>query len=287
MKAPLAYNPSGIRPPAVAGRFYPDRPDELRRMVAEFLCRTKPQAATPKAVIAPHAGYIFSGPVAASAHAQFMPDRNVIRRIVLMGPSHHVMFDGLAASNAEFFATPLGLVPVDTDVIRELVALPRVAILDEAHTSEHSLEVQLPFLQIVLNEFKIVPLLTGSISDEAVAEIIATLWDGAETRFVISSDLSHYYNYTRAQKLDSATSRAVEHLRPEQIMPEQACGRTPLCGLLRSAQQHGLHAHTVDLRNSGDIGGPRNEVVGYGAFVFEEYGRQSQGNFEMRKPVTG
>ena len=272
MKAPAASNAANVRPPAVAGRFYPDQPDELRRTIAGLLGRIQPEvAAALKAVIAPHAGYIFSGPVAASAHARFMPDREVIKRVVLIGPSHFVSFDGLAASSAEFFATPLGLVPVDTDAVRQVSSLPQVSILDEAHAREHSLEVQLPFLQMVLNDFKIVPLVTCDASGKDVAEVIATLWDGPETRFVISSDLSHNCHYSLAQELDAATSRAIEQLRPEAIAAEQACGRIPICGLLRLALTHGLHARTVDLRNSGDTAGPRSEVVGYGAFVFEEH----------------
>lgn len=223
-----------------------------------------------KAVIAPHAGYVFSGPIAASACARFAPERFSIKRVVLIGPSHHVPFDGLAATSAEAFATPLGLVPVDTDAVRQICSLPQVSLLDEAHAREHSLEVHLPFLQIVLDDFKIVPLVTGNVTDWQVAEVIATLWDGPETRFVISSDLSHYHDYAEARELDFATSQAIEKLRPEEIGEPQACGRIPICGLLRAARQHGLRARTVDLRNSGDTAGPRSQVVGYGAFVFED-----------------
>lgn len=262
---------ANVRPPAVAGQFYPRGPVELRRMVADFLRNVKPDAAVaPKAIIAPHAGYFFSGPVAASACARFAPARDVIRRVVLIGPSHHVPFQGLAASGADAFETPLGLVPVDTDAVRLICSLPQVSLVDEAHDREHSLEVHLPFLQIVLDEFKIVPLVTGNATDLQVAEVVAALWGGPETRFVISSDLSHYRTYAEACELDLATSRAIEEFRGDDISEPQACGRIPICGLLRAARQHGLHARTVDLRNSGDIAGPRNEVVGYGAFVLEE-----------------
>ena len=260
-----------VRPPAVAGQFYPRHPDELCGLITDFLRQVKPDdAAAPKAVIAPHAGYLFSGPIAASACARFVPDRDHIQRIILIGPSHYVAFDGLAASSAEAFATPLGLVPVDTGVVRRICSLPQVSPLDEAHAREHSLEVHLPFLQVVLNNFKIVPLVVGDASDADVAEVIAALWGGPETRFVISSDLSHYHRYAEARKLDLATSRAIEQLHPEAISEPQACGRIPIRGLLRAARQHGLRARTVDLRNSGDTAGPRNQVVGYGAFVLEE-----------------
>ena len=262
---------SKVRLPAVAGQFYPRGPHELRYMVADFLRNTKPDsAAAPKAVIAPHAGYLFSGPITASACARFASARADIQRVVMIGPSHHVAVDGLAASSADAFETPLGLVPVDTDAVRRICSLPQVSLLDEAHAREHSLEVLLPFLQIALDDFKIVPLVTGSATDLQVAEVIAALWGGPETRFVISSDLSHYLEYSEARALDLATSRAIEELRPEEILESQACGQIPIRGLLHAAREHGLRARTMDLRNSGDTAGPRSEVVGYGAFVFEE-----------------
>lgn len=259
-----------IRPAAVAGRFYPAHPAELRRMVEGFL--HQPQTGTtvvaPKAIIAPHAGYIYSGPVAASAYARFSPARDLIKRVVLLGPSHYVAFRGLATAGAAACATPLGAVPVDTDAVSQVTALPQVNIRDEAHSQEHSLEVHLPFLQIVLGEFKIVPLVVGEADEAEVAQVIETLWGGDETRFVISSDLSHYYDYATARELDAATARAIEGLRPQDIGCEQACGRVPIRGLLRAARTHGLRAETVDLRNSGDTAGPRAEVVGYGAWAF-------------------
>jgi len=261
-----------VRRPAVAGKFYPDNPVELRRMIEDFLGRVKAHAGpAPKAIIAPHAGYIFSGPIAATAYARLAPARASIRRVVLLGPSHFASFEGLAASGATAFATPLGAVPVDADAVRDLcLRLPQVGVLDEAHAREHALEVQLPFLQVVLADFQIIPLLVCDASADEVAQIIEALWGGDETRFVISSDLSHFYDYTSARELDAATARAIEELRTEGVGVEQACGRTPILGLLRAAQRHGLRAHTLDLRNSGDTAGPRSEVVGYGAFAFEE-----------------
>jgi MEMO1 family protein len=265
-------HPLNIRPPAVAGRFYPNNPAELRGMIGEFLRQAKVAAGpAPKAIIAPHAGYVYSGPIAASAYARLAPSRGNIRRVVLLGPSHFASFEGLAATGAAAFATPLGDVPVDTAAVRDVCSrLPQVSVLDEAHAGEHALEVHLPFLQVVLDGFTIVPLLVCDASDEEVAEVIEALWDGDETRFVISSDLSHYHDYASARELDAATARAVEELRPRDIGVEQACGRLSICGLLRAAQRHRLHARTLDLRNSGDTAGPRSEVVGYGAFVLEE-----------------
>ena len=275
-QSPANY-PAGVRPPAVAGWFYPADPVELRRMLGGFFSQVLHDIkAAPKAIIAPHAGYLFSGTVAAMAYIRLVPARDVIKRIVLIGPAHRVSFNGLATVSAESFATPLGLVPVDTDAVREICSLPQVCILDETHAREHSIEVHLPFLQALLNDFKIVPLAVGDASDEEVAAVIDALWDGPSTRFVISSDLSHYHEYTRAKELDSFTSRAIEGLRPEDITEEHACGRVPIRGLLESARRHGLHAHTVDLRNSGDTAGSHSEVVGYGAFVFEEHGQPRQ-----------
>jgi MEMO1 family protein len=262
---------SNIRPPAVAGQFYPDNPAELRRMVEGFLREAKRnQGAASKAVIVPHAGYIFSGPVAASAYARLAVGRESIKRVVLIGPSHRVPFDGLAVTSAETWATPLGAIPVDTKSIQQIRPLRQVSVLDEAHTFEHSLEVHLPFLQIVLADFKIVPLVVGEATGAEVAEVIEKLWGGDETCFVISSDLSHYYDYATARALDAATARAIEALKPQDIGERDACGRVPICGLLEAARRHGLHAQTVDLRNSGDTAGPRSQVVGYGAWVFSE-----------------
>lgn len=262
---------SKTRPPAVAGQFYPGNPAELRRMIEGFLREVKHvDAPTPKAVIAPHAGYIYSGPIAASAYARFAPARDSIKRVVLLGPSHRVPLDGLATTSAETWATPLGAIPVDTAAIQQIRSLRQVSVLEHAHAAEHSVEVHLPFLQVVLADFKIVPLVVGNASDEEVAEVIEALWGGDETRFVISSDLSHYYDYATARELDAATAVAIEKLKPQDIGEEQACGRVPIRGLLHAAKQHGLHASTVDLRNSGDTAGSRDEVVGYGAWTFEE-----------------
>ena len=263
MKAP------SIRKPAVAGTFYPDDPIKLRKMVAEFLNQAKPSDILPKAIIAPHAGYIYSGPIAGSAYATLKPARGKIHRVVLLGPSHRIPFRGLAATGAEQFATPLGNVPIDQKAIDAIRDMPQVEVLDTAHGMEHSLEVQLPFLQEVLGKFSLVPLAVGDASREEVAEVLEKLWGGPETLLVISSDLSHYYDYRTAQKMDLATSKAIESLRPEDIDYEQACGRIPISGLLLAARKHGLRAHTIDLRNSGDTAGPRDEVVGYGAYVFE------------------
>jgi AmmeMemoRadiSam system protein B len=258
-----------IRNPAVAGLFYPDDPAELQHQLRGFLSREASVENRPKALIVPHAGYIYSGPVAASAYAQLAPIREQIQRVVLLGPAHRVGFRGLAATSAEYFSTPLGLVRIDRGAMDDILSLPQVRIFDDAHLEEHSLEVQLPFLQTVLEkDFGLIPLVVGETEADEVAEVIEKLWGGPETLLVISSDLSHYQDYETARRLDSATSAAIEQLNPEVLDYQHACGRNPVSGLLVAARHHHLQARTLDLRNSGDTAGGRDRVVGYGAYAF-------------------
>jgi len=255
------------RPPAVAGLFYPADPSELEETVRGMLDAALPAAPgrlPPKALILPHAGHVYSGPVAASGYKLIPP---TTRRVVLIGPSHRYPFRGIAAHSAHWFATPLGRIPLDREAILRIVGLPGVALLDAAHENEHSLEVHLPFLQVVLSEFSLVPLVVGEAGPDAVAGVLEALWDGPETAIVISSDLSHFHDYETARRIDRATAEAVEALAPRRIGPEQACGCYPVAGLLRLARRKGLEAETLDLRNSGDTSGDRSRVVGYGAFA--------------------
>ncbi len=257
-----------VRQPAVAGMFYPSDPGELEEAVGDYLAAAATDGPAPKAIIAPHAGYIYSGPVAASAYALLRPAKSRIRRVVLIGPAHRTPFMGLALPSADRFATPLGEVLVDRDAVAQIADLPQVSVIGDAHGREHSIEVHLPFLQAVLDDFTLLPLVVGGASAAQVAEVLDTLWGGDETLIVISSDLSHYHDYQTAQRLDSATSRAIESLRPEDIGSDHACGSVPVGGLLTVARRRGLAARTLDLRNSGDTAGPRAEVVGYGAYAF-------------------
>lgn len=256
------------RAPAVAGTFYPAPAAELRSLVRRLLDEAGAAAPAPKALIAPHAGYIYSGPVAASAFRCARTLERRARRVVLIGPSHFVRFRGLATSGAGAFATPLGEVEIDTEAEALLAALPVVVELPQAHAREHCLEVELPFLQEVLGAFRIVPLVVGEASAQEVGRALDLLWgDGDETLVVVSSDLSHYLDYAAAARLDAATSRAIEELRWESIEPEHACGAIAIAGLLWWARRRGLVATTLDLRNSGDTAGPRDAVVGYGAWI--------------------
>ncbi len=255
------------RPPAVAGMFYPaDRP-LLHETVTGLLAGAHATGAAPKALVAPHAGYVYSGAVAASAYARLGGTRGVVTRVVLLGPAHRVWFEGLALPSHQAFATPLGSVPVDTAARASLADLPQVRVLDAPHAQEHSLEVHLPFLQEALGPFAVVPLVVGEASPAQVAEVIERLWGGPETLVVVSSDLSHYHDYATARRLDAATTRAIEHLRFEDLDEGSACGRIPLSGLLLVARRHGLAVETLDVRNSGDTAGPRESVVGYGAWA--------------------
>ena len=190
--------------------------------------------------------------------------------MVLLGPCHRVPVRGLAVSGADAFATPLGNVPVDKEAAKRILDLPQVQVFDATHEQEHSLEVHLPFLQVVLKEFAIVPLVVGNASDDEVAQVIERLWGGPETLIVVSTDLSHYLDYDAARRMDTATCRAIEKLDAGGIGREQACGRIPVKGLLALAKRRRLKIATVDLRNSGDTAGTRDRVVGYGSWLLFE-----------------
>ena len=259
---------SSIRHPAVSGTFYPAGAAKLRQMVTEMLNEVEARKIPIKALIAPHAGYIYSGPVAASAYAPLAAQAESISRVVLLGPSHRVGFMGIAAPVSSTFETPLGRIDIDQQAIESILDLSWVQRSDYPHAQEHSLEVQLPFLQIVLDDFRLMPMVVGNATPKQVATVIDRLWGGPETLIVISSDLSHYLDYDSARRIDSKTTTAIEELRDEDIDFDQACGCLPVQGLLRIAKKRSLHCETLDLRNSGDTAGPRDHVVGYGAYVF-------------------
>lgn len=259
---------SGTRAAAVAGMFYTADPAQLHHEVQSMLATAEVRPSSPKALIVPHAGYIYSGPVAASAYAQLKNARDRITRVIVLGPSHRVPLSGLATSSADYFETPLGKIRLDREAINMVASLPQVREFDLTHQQEHSLEVQLPFLQEVLDDFSLVPLVVGDATAEEVGEVLEQLWGGDETLIVISSDLSHYHDYQTAQAIDHNTCNAIENLNADAIHYDQACGRNPVTGLLLAAKNHGLKATTLDLRNSGDTAGDKSRVVGYGAWSF-------------------
>lgn len=256
-----------IRPAAVAGLFYAGDPRELAQTLDTMLAAAPPAQEAPKAIIAPHAGYIYSGPIAASAYIRLRPARERITRVVLLGPAHRVSVQGLALPGCDAYATPLGTVAIDDEAASRIRDLPQVITDATAHAREHSLEVHVPFLQTVLGNFRLLPLAVGDAEPEAVAQILDTLWGGPETLIVVSSDLSHYLPYREAQAIDRGTAAAILDLSTE-ITHEQACGATPVAGLALTARRRGLRPELLDLRNSGDTAGDRNRVVGYGAFAF-------------------
>ncbi len=262
-----------IRLPAVAGAFYPGQRDRLLKDVRAMLdvAKTEPGAALAvrKAVIVPHAGYIYSGSTAALAYAHLASNRSVIRRVVLLGPVHRVAVRGLALPDVDVFATPLGEVPLDAQAIKSISHLPQVVVSAAAHAQEHSLEVQLPFLQAVLDEFKLVPLAVGDATAAEVAQVLETLWGGPETLLVISSDLSHYLPYRAAQAIDQGTVERILKLDGS-LTHNQACGATPVNGLLLAARRHHLQAQFLGLCNSGDTAGDKDRVVGYTSIAFME-----------------
>ncbi|KEI70624.1 AmmeMemoRadiSam system protein B [Endozoicomonas elysicola] len=257
-----------IRQPAVAGTFYPDSPSALDHIVKELVSDAKSRDFSPKALIVPHAGFIYSGPVAASAYRLLDSMKENIRRVVLLGPSHRVPLQGMALPACEAFSTPLSTIPLDTEVMEEIKAFSQMQILDKAHAYEHSLEVQCPFLQTCLDDFKLIPIVVGDASPLAVAEVIEHLWGGEETLIIISSDLSHYHNYEEACYRDNQTVKQIEQLSSN-LTGGQACGCYPLNGMLKVAQRRGMDVITLDVRNSGDTAGDKNRVVGYGAFVIQ------------------
>jgi AmmeMemoRadiSam system protein B len=264
---------ASVRPPAVAGQFYPRDPDELKSMVEGFLrdapAPTDTDGPVPKAVIAPHAGYVYSGPIAGSAFHRLASAAETIQRVILIGPAHFVPIRGLALPGHPRFATPLGELAIQPEGAQASLRLPQVRVIPEAHAREHSLEVELPFLQILFGNFDLLPLVAGEASGEEVADVLERLWGGPETVIVISSDLSHYLPYEAAQRADRATADEILALGGP-LQSRQACGAVPVNGLLEVARRRGLVPELLDLRNSADTAGDPSRVVGYGAFAFHE-----------------
>lgn len=257
-----------VKQPVVAGLFYPDSAAILHSTIDDFLrVADPPTDRRPLALVAPHAGYRYSGAVAASAYAALRPWAEQIRRVAVLAPSHRLPFRGIATSSADRFQTPLGDIAVDRAALATLAGLPGVGERDAAFAEEHALEVQLPFLQEVLGQFDLVPLIVGDADSDQVCAVIEALLDDA-TLIVVSSDLSHYHDYATCQQRDRATTRKIEGLQDDAIQPHDACGAYPLRGLLKTAQHRGWQVRTLDLRNSGDTSGDRSRVVGYGAYEF-------------------
>ncbi len=259
---------SNVRSPAVAGLFYPLDKQQLKHEVHDLLVNAIDANCKPKALIVPHAGYQYSGPVAASAYACLDSIRAVIQRVVLLGPAHRLAVQGLALPGVEVFDTPLGSVELDQNLVNKIAHLPQIVISREAHDLEHSLEVQLPFLQSILGKFTLLPLAVGFTSAEAVADVLAHVWGGEETLIIVSSDLSHYLPYSIAQRMDQETMQSIVQLQ-KLVEHDRACGSIAINGLIVAAQQHHLTPHVLDLRNSGDTAGSHERVVGYAAIAFD------------------
>ena len=259
-----------VRDEAVAGMFYPESADVLERVVRGMFERCAGgEVNQPKALIVPHAGYIYSGQAAANAFACLSNFADSIKRVVLLGPAHRVAIRGLALPGVDWFRSPLGAVAIDAQSVRAISSLPQVVTSVQAHAAEHSLEVELPFLQTVLGSFTLVPLVVGDASADEVAEVIEALWGGPETLIVVSSDLSHFLTYENATVTDQKTVQSILDLRPL-VSHHQACGATPINGLLLAARRHHLRGRLIALCNSGDTAGDRARVVGYGSFAFSE-----------------
>ena len=264
-----------VRPAAVAGMFYPGNAPQLDAEVAELLEGVgsfEPKLGFPKALIVPHAGYMYSGQVAARAYDELAPARGIVKRVVLFGPSHYVAGRGLAVPLCDYFETPLGHIPIDREALRSLADLKQVVPSDPAHAQEHSLEVQLPFLQKVLGEFSLVPVSAGAATTGEVAEVLERLWGGPETLIVISTDLSHYHAYDEARRIDGATLGRIQELATD-LSHDEACGATALNGFLHLCRGKGLHVLQLAACNSGDTAGGKAKVVGYASLaVFDRPG---------------
>ena len=256
--------------PVVAGAFYPSPPQVLQEMLQKFLAQAQQHnnLPVPKAIIAPHAGYIYSGPIAASAYACLQNAKDKIKNVIILAPAHRYPVLGVAATAADSYATPLGKIKINQATISAALELPFVNTVEAAYKTEHAIEVHLPFLQTLLTDFSIVPFIVGDASIEQITTLLETLWDGEETLIVISSDLSHYHEYEIAKQIDVQAAAAIVALNPRALDAEMACGHVAIRGLLAAAKKKNLTATQIDLRNSGDTAGPRDQVVGYGAFHF-------------------
>ena len=265
-----AAEPATVRQPEVAGAFYPSDAGACADLVTRCLdgARPAPPGET-KVIVAPHAGHVYSGPIAGTAYAPLAKRSDRITRVVMLGPAHRVGFAGVATTAADAWASPLGTVPVDWPAMKPLLTRPGFRVADAAFAHEHCLEVQLPFLQRVLDNVAIVPILVGDASQDEVAEVLEALWGGPETLILISTDLSHFHDYDAARRLDGETARRIELMQPEEIDGERACGYRGLGGALKRAQKLDLRVTALDVRNSGDTSGTKDRVVGYGAFAME------------------
>ena len=268
-----------VRPPAVASLFYPGEAAELKQNLREMLDEASeaedPNEDLPadqhlRALIVPHAGYVYSGTTAALAYHLLRKNRDDFHRILLLGPAHRVWLEGIAFPGTDAFETPLGRIPLAKQQIRELLRFPEVQLRDDAHQDEHCLEVQLPFLQEILNEFELIPAVVGEISPDSLSGLLENLLEDPQNLLLLSTDLSHFHSYSEAQAIDQKTAEAIESFEDEKILPEQACGAHPLRGLLRHARIQGWKIQRLGLCNSGDTAGSKDRVVGYGAWALSE-----------------
>ena len=268
-----------VRPPAVASLFYPGEAAELKQNLREMLEKASeaedpnedlPAGQHLRALIVPHAGYVYSGTTAALAYHLLRKNRDDFHRILLLGPAHRVWLEGIAFPGTDAFETPLGRIPLAKQQIRELLRFPEVQLRDDAHQDEHCLEVQLPFLQEILNEFELIPAVVGEISPDSLSGLLENLLEDPQNLLLLSTDLSHFHSYSEAQAIDQKTAEAIESFEDEKILPEQACGAHPLRGLLRHARIQGWKIQRLGLCNSGDTAGSKDRVVGYGAWALSE-----------------
>ncbi|MEY3220641.1 MAG: hypothetical protein RIT27_1998 [Pseudomonadota bacterium] len=259
-----------IRKPILAGFFYPDEPLFLIHTIEELLKEIPPTDISPKALIVPHASYEYAGKIMATAYASLLKKHFQIKNVVLLGISHHTSFRGIAVTSKTAYLTPLGQIPVEESTVMKLLQYPQIIMFDEAHIKEHCLELQLPFLQVILQSFSLIPLVVGDISSNNISEVLKILWGNQETLVIVTSNLSYYHHYNTAQQLDQMNATLIETLRWQDLKHDQTCSSPLMGGLLQVAQQKALTAKTFAICNSGDTIGTKDRVVGYGAFGFYE-----------------
>ena len=257
-----------IKQADVAGMFYPGEEASLRQMVDGFIQKALSFDLRPRAIIAPHAGYIYSGSIAGTAYKTIAAVRDQIENVIIMSPAHRFYLRGIALHMADAFATPLGNIPVNIGIVKKIKQFSSVQWEERSFIQEHGLETHLPFIQRAFKPgIKIVPMIVGECQESEVAEILESVWEDPRNFVIISSDLSHFHSYADAKKLDRNTVDLIQNLDSQSLDTEFACGHYPICGLLNLARNRKLKIKALDIRSSGDTAGSKESVVGYGSFA--------------------
>ncbi len=251
----------------VAGQFYPKERAQLIEMIENFSSSEREIIYKPKAIIVPHAGFIYSGDIAAKAYKALIPLVDNYKKIILLSPAHRKSVTGVAYHNARKFACPIGDIPVNAELLSILKTNDSVYNDDEAFNFEHGLETHFPFISYIFRDISFLPLIVGNIDTQKLSDIFNLFWQADDILFIISSDLSHFHNYEICKTLDHETTQHIINLNYEKINHDAACGYYPLCGALKLAKDNNQKCYLLSLKNSGDSIGDKDSVVGYGSFI--------------------